>query len=140
MTLSKKEISILIEIVFSILFALIFLPYFYRNQETVFVFSEVIGIVTRIIIFSVIYFSITYSLLEFNYKRTITEDERCDMINSKSYKLGYLLYEFSLLIFIGTLINSSIHQNGRIIFLILVLLLIISIIKSSYQFYLHRTF
>jgi len=140
MTLSKKEISILIEIVFSILFALIFLPYFYRNQETVFVFSEVIGIVTRIIIFSVVYFSITYSLLEFNYKRTITEDERCDMINSKSYKLGYLLYEFSLLIFIGTLINSSIHQNGRIIFLILVLLLIISIIKSSYQFYLHRTF
>ena len=140
MTLSKKEISILIEIVFSILFALIFLPYFYRNQETVFVFSEVIGIVTKIIIFSVIYFSITYSLLEFNYKRTITEDERCDMINSKSYKLGYLLYEFSLLIFIGTLINSSIHQNGRIIFLILVLLLIISIIKSSYQFYLHRTF
>ncbi len=140
MTLSKKEISILIEIAFSILFALIFLPYFYRNQETVFVFSEVIGIVTRIIIFSVVYFSITYSLLEFNYKRTITEDERCDMINSKSYKLGYLLYEFSLLIFIGTLINSSIHQNGRIIFLILVLLLIISIIKSSYQFYLHRTF
>ena len=140
MTLSKKEISILIEIVFSILFALIFLPYFYRNQETVFVFSEVIGIVTRIIIFSVVYFSITYSLLEFNYKRTITEGERCDMINSKSYKLGYLLYEFSLLIFIGTLINSSIHQNGRIIFLILVLLLIISIIKSSYQFYLHRTF
>ena len=140
MTLSKKEISILIEIVFSILFTLIFLPYFYRNQETVFVFSEVIGIVTRIIIFSVVYFSITYSLLEFNYKRTITEDERCDMINSKSYKLGYLLYEFSLLIFIGTLINSSIHQNGRIIFLILVLLLIISIIKSSYQFYLHRTF
>jgi len=140
MTLSKKEISILIEIVFSILFALIFLPYFYRNQETVFVFSEVIGIVTKIIIFSVIYFSITYSLLEFTYKRTITEDERCDMINSKSYKLGYLLYEFSLLIFIGTLINSSIHQNGRIIFLIIVLLLIISIIKSSYQFYLHRTF
>ena len=140
MTLSKKEISILIEIAFSILFTLIFLPYFYRNQETVFVFSEVIGIVTRIIIFSVVYFSITYSLLEFNYKRTITEDERCDMINSKSYKLGYLLYEFSLLIFIGTLINSSIHQNGRIIFLILVLLLIISIIKSSYQFYLHRTF
>ena len=75
MTLSKKEISILIEIVFSILFALIFLPYFYRNQETVFVFIEVIGIVTKIIIFSVIYFSITYSLLEFTYKRTITEDD-----------------------------------------------------------------
>tara|TARA_B100000959_G_scaffold133994_1_gene140435 strand:+ start:167 stop:601 length:435 start_codon:yes stop_codon:yes gene_type:complete len=140
MTLSKKEISILIEIVFSILFALIFLPYFYRSQETVFVFSELIGIVTEIIIFSVIYFSITYSLLEFSYKSKITEDERSNMINAKSYKLGYLLYEFSLLIFIGTLINYSIYQNGAIIFFILSLLLIVSVIKSAYQFYLHRTF
>jgi predicted neutral ceramidase superfamily lipid hydrolase len=140
MTLSKKEISILIEIVFSILFTLIFLPYFYRNQETSFVFSELMGKVTEIIIFSAIYFSIAYSLLEFIYKNKITEDERSDMINSKSYKLGYLLYEFSLFIFIGTLINYSIHQNGGIIFLILALLLIVSVIKSSYQFYLHRTF
>jgi len=140
MTLSKKDISILIEIVFSILFTLIFLPYFYRNQETSFVFSELIGKVTEIIIFSAIYFSIAYSLLEFIYKNKISEDERSDMINSKSYKLGYLLYEFSLFIFIGTLINYSIHQNGGIIFLILSLLLIVSVIKSSYQFYLHRTF
>jgi hypothetical protein len=140
MTLSKKEISILIEIVFSILFTLIFLPYFYRNQETSFVFSELIGKVTEIIIFSVIYFSIAYSLLEFTYKSKITEDERSNMINSKSYKLGYLLYEFSLFVFIGTLINYSIYQNGAIIFLILSLLLIVSVIKSGYQFYLHRTF
>jgi hypothetical protein len=140
MILSKKEISILIEIVFSILFTLIFLPYFYRNQETSFVFSELIGKVTEIIIFSIIYFSVAYSLLEFTYKSKITEDERCDMINSKSYKLGYLLYEFSLFIFIGTLVNSSIHQNGGIIFLILSLLLIVSVVKSIYQFYLHRTF
>ena len=33
MSLSKKEISILIEIIYSIVFALIFLPYFYENQE-----------------------------------------------------------------------------------------------------------
>lgn len=140
MTLSKKEISILIEIVFSILFTLIFLPYFYRNQETSFVFNELIGKVTEIIIFSLIYFSIAYSLLEFAYKSKITEDERSNMINSKSYKLGYLLYEFSLFVFIGTLINYSLHQNGAIIFLILSLLLIVSVIKSGYQFYLHRTF
>jgi len=140
MTLSKKGVSILIEIVFSILFILIFLPYFYRNQETSFVFSELIGKITEIIIFSVIYFSITYSLLEFTYKSKITDDERSNMINSKSYKLGYLLYEFSLFVFIGTLINYSLHQNGVIIFLILSLLLIVSVIKSGYQFYLHRTF
>ena len=33
MTLSKKEISILVEIIYSIVFALIFLPYFYENQD-----------------------------------------------------------------------------------------------------------
>ena len=59
---------------------------------------------------------VIFSLIKYTpivYEKIHTEDERCDMINSKSYKLGYLLYEFSLLIFIGTLINSSIHQNGK---------------------------
>jgi len=140
MALSKKEISILIEIIFSILFTLIFLPYFYRNQDTSFVFSELIGKVSEIIIFSAVYFSIAYSILELSYKNKITEDERSNMINSKSYKLGYLLYEFSLFIFIGTIINYSIFNNGAIIFLVISLLLIVSVIKSIYQFYLHRTF
>ena len=140
MALSKKEISILIEIIFSILFTLIFLPYFYRNQDTSFVISELIGKVSEIIIFSAVYFSIAYSILELSYKSKITEDERSNMINSKSYKLGYLLYEFSLFIFIGTIINYSIFNNGAIIFLVISLLLIVSVIKSIYQFYLHRTF
>ena len=140
MALSKKEISILIEIIFSILFTLIFLPYFYRNQDTSFVFSELIGKVSEIIIFSAVYFSIAYSILELSYKSKITEDERSNMINSKSYKLGYLLYESSLFIFIGTIINYSIFNNGAIIFLVISLLLIVSVIKSIYQFYLHRTF
>ena len=140
MALSKKEISILIEIIFSILFTLIFLPYFYSNQDTSLVFSELIGKVSEIIIFSAVYFSIAYSLLELCYKSKITEDERSNMINSKTYKLGYLLYEFSLFIFIGTLINYSIFNNGAIIFLVISLLLIVSVIKSVYQFYLHRTF
>lgn len=140
MALSKKEISILIEIIFSILFTFIFLPYFYRNQDTSFVFSELIGKVSEIIIFSAVYFSIAYSILELCYKSKITEDERSNMINSKSYKLGYLLYEFSLFIFIGTIINYSIFNNGAIIFLVISLLLIVSVIKSIYQFYLHRTF
>ena len=140
MALSKKEISILIEIIFSILFTLIFLPYFYSNQDTSLVFSELIGKVSEIIIFSAVYFSIAYSLLELCYKSKITEDERSNMINSKTYKLGYLLYEFSLFIFIGTLINYSIFKNGAIIFLVISLLLIVSVIKCVYQFYLHRTF
>ena len=69
------------------------------------------------------------------------------MINSKSYKLGYLLYEFSLFIFIGyvyskfqnkellnltgnqELYNSFQLTDGGIVFFILVLLAFTSIHK-----------
>lgn len=139
MTLSKKETSILIEIIFSILFLFIFLPFFYANQKTSFTIGDLSKKIIEIIIFAVAYFSITYTFLEVYFKNNIVEDERNDMINSKSYKLGYLLYELSLFVFIGLLINSSIDYNGGVIFFILLLTLIVSLIKSMYQFYLHRT-
>lgn len=158
MTLSKKEISILVEIIYSIVFALIFLPYFYENQEkTLILMDGVIEKIFQIIISTVIYFSIAYSVLEVIYKKKETGDERDDMINSKSYKLGYLLYEFSLFIFIGyvcskfqnkellnltgnqELYNSFELTDSGIVFFVLVLLAFTSIIKSLYQFYLYRT-
>ena len=158
MTLSKKETSILVEIIYSIVFALIFLPYFYENQEkTLILMDGVIEKIFQIIISTVIYFSIAYSVLEVIYKKKETVDERDDMINSKSYKLGYLLYEFSLFIFIGyvcskfqnkellnltgnkELYNSFELTDGGIVFFVLVLLAFTSIIKSLYQFYLYRT-
>ncbi|MDG2343074.1 MAG: hypothetical protein P8L23_00670 [Flavobacteriales bacterium] len=140
MKLSKKEISILIEIIFSILFAFIFMPFFYKNQETQFALSDLASKIIEILIFVIIYFSITYTLLEIYHKNKMVEDERNGMINSKSYKVGYLLYELSLFIFIGLLINSPINYNGGVIFYILLLTLIVSLIKSIYQFYLHRIF
>ena len=158
MALSKKEISILIEIVFSIVFAFIFLPYFYENQDNnLILMDDLIGKIIEILIFTVIYFSVAYSLLEFVFKKKETKDERDDMINSKSYKLGYLLYEFSLFIFIGyicskfqnkellNLVGNQELYNGfnltdvGIVFLILMLLAFTSIVKSLYQFYLYRT-
>ena len=158
MALSKKEISILIEIVFSIVFAFIFLPYFYENQDNnLILMDDLIGKIIEILIFTVIYFSIAYSLLEFVFKKKETKDERDDMINSKSYKVGYLLYEFSLFIFIGyvcskfqnkellnltgnqELYNSFNLTDVGVVFLILTLLAFISIVKSLYQFYLYRT-
>ena len=142
MALSKKEISILIEVVFSILFALIFMPFFYENQGDNLVSTDnLIGKIIPIIIFAGLYFSITYAVLELIFKTKTTADERDDMINSKSYKLGYLLYELSLFVFIGMLLTNSILQNtGGIIFLIVFLLLFVSIVKSIYQLYLYRTF
>ena len=158
MALSKKEISILIEIVFSIIFAFIFLPYFYENQDNnLILMDDLIGKIIEILIFTVIYFSVAYSLLQFVFKKKETKDERDDMINSKSYKLGYLLYEFSLFIFIGYVCskfqnkellnltgNQELYNNfnltdAGVVFLILILLAFISIVKSLYQFYLYRT-
>ena len=158
MALSKKEISILIEIVFSIVFAFIFLPYFYENQDNnLILMDDLIGKIIEILIFTVIYFSVAYSLLEFVFKKKETKDERDDMINSKSYKLGYLLYEFSLFIFIGYVCskfqnkellnltgNQELYNNfnltdAGVVFLILILLAFISIVKSLYQFYLYRS-
>ena len=142
MALSKKEISILIEVVFSILFALIFMPFFYENQgDNLISINNLIGKITPIIIFAVLYFSMAYAVLELIFKAKTTVDERDDMINSKSYKLGYLLYELSLFVFIGMLLTNSILQNtGGIIFLIISLLLFVSIVKSIYKLYLYRTF
>lgn len=159
MVLSKKEIATLIDIIYSIVFVFVFLPYFYKNQEyNLYLMKGLKGILIQIVISTVIYFSIAYAVLEvfFNKKKENT-DERDDMIHSKSYKLGYLLYEFSIVIIVGYIFQSRINRElfnlqenqilnnsvlikeGEIIFLSLLLLAGISVIKSSYQFYLQRT-
>ena len=147
MILSKKEISIIIEIGFSILFAIFFLPYFFENRLNSIEFtgemsflSEVWVKIIQMIVFSIIYYSISYTLLEVIYKEKIIKDERDDMISSKSYRLGFRLYEYSLFVLIGILLsNASIQNSGSIMFFILILLLSVLMIKSIYQLYLYRT-
>ena len=147
MILSKKEVSIIIEIGFSILFAIFFLPYFFENRLNSIEFtgemsflSEVWVKIIQMIVFSIIYYSISYTLLEVIYKEKIIKDERDDMISSKSYRLGFRLYEYSLFMLIGILLsNTSIQNSGSIMFFILILLLSVLLIKSIYQLYLYRT-
>ena len=147
MILSKKEVSIIIEIGFSILFAIFFLPYFFENRLNSIEFtgemsflSEVWVKIIQMIVFSIIYYSISYTLLEITYKEKIIKDERDDMISSKSYRLGFRLYEYSLFMLIGILLsNASIQNSGSIMFFILILLLSVLLIKSVYQLYLYRT-
>lgn len=147
MILSKKEVSIIIEIGFSILFAIFFLPYFFENRLNSIEFtgemsflSEVWVKIIQMIVFSIIYYSISYTLLEVIYKEKIIKDERDDMISSKSYRLGFRLYEYSLFVLIGILLsNASIQNSGSIMFFILILLLSVLMIKSIYQLYLYRT-
>jgi len=147
MILSKKEVAIIIEIGFSILFAIFFLPYFFENRLNSIEFtgemsflSEVWVKIIQMIVFSIIYYSISYTLLEIIYKEKIIKDERDDMISSKSYRLGFRLYEYSLFMLIGILLsNASIQNSGSIMFFILILLLSVLMIKSIYQLYLYRT-
>ena len=140
MRYSKKEVSILIEIIFSVLFAVIFMPYFYENRLNSFDFNDNPGKIIQIVVFSAIYFAVAYSILELTYKDKMIQDERDDLISSKSYKLGYLLYELSLFLFIGILASDSSFQNsGPITFILLLILLIVSFIKSVFQLYLYRT-
>ena len=102
--------------------------------------SEVWVKIIQMIVFSIIYYSISYTLLEIIYKEKIIKDERDDMISSKSYRLGFRLYEYSLFMLIGILLsNASIQNSGSIMFFILILLLSVLLIKSIYQLYLYRT-
>ena len=140
MNFSKKEISISIEIIFSILFIIIFMPYFYENRLNSFDFNFIAIKIIQIVVFSVIYFSLSYTILELNYKKKIIQDERDDLISSKSYKLGYILLDLGIVIVLGHLISDSEFQsNGTVIFLIISLLLAVSLIKSLFQLYLYKT-
>ena len=140
MSFSKKEISILIEVMFSILFIIIFMPYFYENRLNSYDFNFISIKIIQIIVFSVIYFSLTYSILELYYKKKIIQDERDDLISSKSYKLGYILLDLGIVIVLGHLVSDSEFQsNGTVIFLIISLLLAVSLIKALFQLYLYKT-
>jgi hypothetical protein len=140
MSFSKKEISISIEIIFSILIIIIFMPYFYENKLNSYDFDFIAMKIIQIVVFSVIYFSLSYLILELNFKKKIIQDERDDLISSKSYKLGYILLDLGIVIVLGHLVSDSEFQsNGTVIFLIISLLLAVSLIKSLFQLYLYKT-
>jgi len=140
MNFSKKEISILIELVFSILFIVFFMPYFYENRLNSYDFNFITTKIIQIAIFSTIYFSLAYSMLEFFYKNKMIHDERDDLISSKSYRLGYILLDLGIVVVLGHLLSDSpLQTNGTIIFLIITLLLAVSLIKSLFQLYLYKT-
>ena len=140
MNFSKKEISISIEIVFSILFIVFFMPYFYENRLNSYDFNFITIKIIQIAIFSTIYFSLAYSILELFYKNKMIHDERDDLISSKSYRLGYILLDLGIVVVLGHLLSDSpLQSNGTIIFLIITLLLAVSLIKSLFQLYLYKT-
>ena len=154
MSISKKEISICIEIIFTVLFAIFFLPYFFEHRLEIYPLDTLTDKIIKIIIFSVVYFLFSYTLLEIFIRKKVINDERDLLIEFKSYKLGYLLFEICLFSFIGIIleaamsnsfdgigvISSQMYQNnGGLTFLIVLWLVFVSFIKSVYQLYLYRT-
>ena len=137
MNFSKKEISIFIEILFSIVFAIFFLPYFYDNRFEIYDLNTSVNKLIHITIFSIIYFSLAYGLLEIFIRKKLINDERDILIDLKSYKLGYILYEISLFSFIGVILSvaifdSQMYQNsGGLVFMIVLWLVLVSFIKSG---------
>ena len=140
MNFSKKEITISIELIFSILFIVFFMPYFYENRLISYDFNFITTKIIQIAIFSTIYFSLAYSMLEFFYKNKMNNDERDDLISSKSYRLAYILLDLGIVVVLGHLLSDSpLQTNGTLIFLIITLLLAVSLIKSLFQLYLYKT-
>jgi len=143
MILSKKEISILIEIIFSISFAFIFIPYFYENNDNNLVLMDgLVRIVIEILVFASIYFSVAYSLLEFVFKKKETKDERDEF--SLFIFIGYVCSRMNFSFILKNLNNEELYENftltdAGVVFMILALLVIISVVKSLYQFYLYRS-
>ena len=87
---------------------------------------------------------IANAILEIYIRKKLINDERDILIDLKSYKLGYI-YEISLFAFKGIILSvaifdSQIYQNnGRLVFVIIAWLSVVSFIKSVYQLYLYRT-
>ena len=100
MNISKKEISIFIEIVFSVLFAIFFLPYFYDNRFEIYDLDTSMIKLVEIIVFSIIYFSLAYTLLEiFIRKKVIKKNNGLISININTLKTltPLKIYLFELL-------------------------------------------
>ena len=111
MNFSKKELSIFIEIVFSVLFAIFFLPNLYENRLGTYDFDSTSKYIIQIVIFSIVYFSLAYTILEVFIRKKLINDERDILIDLKSYKLGYILYEISLFSFIGVILSVAIFDS-----------------------------
>ncbi len=138
MALSKKESSILIEIIYYVLFTVLFLPKLCSDRSELQDIAMSTSILIAIVVFSVIYFSFSYILLEILNKKKMSSDERDLLIELKSYRLGYNLHILFIPSLIGVMI-SQICDIGNLIIFSVVCLLLISTMKSIYQFYLYRT-
>ena len=114
--------------VYSITFALVFLPFFFHERGTHLGWEDGPG--TQILIYTVVFFSVAYGALELARQHEITEDERGDLIQGKP--TGYALRAPCS----SRGIRTAPEHNGQPF---TTLALLSTSTKSTYQLYLHRT-
>ncbi|MBT3173585.1 MAG: hypothetical protein HN336_01980 [Lentimicrobiaceae bacterium] len=145
MKISKKEMRLMVEILYSILFAIIYIPLIYKNRIALLNDpSDFTGLIIEIIVASIIYYTVSYIIIESICRKNIINDERDSLIKLKVYKWGYIIFE----VFLIGLISFTIWANKKpafsigiedLIFYILVSVVMITFIKSSIQLFLYRT-
>ncbi len=145
MNLSKKETHVLIELFYSIILLVFFIPTLYKERHELLTNSEVsFSFILSIVITSVIYFIITFSIVELLFKKKKISDERDTLIDLKIYKLGYYIYEIVFLSFIFSVIGLSLITATfkinveDVIFYSFAIVVSISIIKSLAHITLYR--
>lgn len=144
MILSKKELSLLLELIYGIILIFLFLPHLKEFKVDLFLnLNASIGFVIALVIISIVYFEVGFTLIELFYRKKKKDfvDERELLIDLKLYKWGFYLYEIVLTgLFVHFIIKgdfSSLSEN--ILFYAFTFVISISIVKSLSRLILYRT-
>ncbi|MDA9294772.1 hypothetical protein N9P98_02985 [Flavobacteriaceae bacterium] len=144
MKLSKKELSLLLELIYGIILIFLFLPHLKEFKGDLFLnLNASIGFVIALVITSIVYFAVGFTLIELFYRKKKKDfvDERELLIDLKLYKWGFYLYEIVLTgLFVHLIIQgdfSSLSKN--ILFYAFTFIISISIVKSLSRLILYRT-
>ena len=144
MKLSKNELSLLLELIYGIILIFLFLPHLKEFKVDLFLnLNASIGFVIALVITSIVYFAVGFTLIEFFYRKKKKDfvDERELLIDLKLFKWGFYLYEIVLTgLFVHLIIQGDFPSlSENILFYAFTFIISISIVKSLSCLILYRT-
>lgn len=144
MKLSKNELSLLLELIYGIILIFLFLPHLKEFKGDLFLnLNASIGFVIALVITSIVYFAVGFTLIEFFYRKKKKDfvDERELLIDLKLFKWGFYLYEIVLTgLFVHLIIQGDFPSlSENILFYAFTFIISISIVKSLSRLILYRT-
>ena len=139
MQLSKKEIYLVIEIGYYTLFSIVFLPRIITGRHALDDLTNWVGMAIGIVVFSVLFFTLSHAILAAVREETVALDERETAIEMRAFRLAYLLYSVFTPAIIALNLSPVGDDRGNIVLFALLAVLAISAAKSLYALVLHRT-